>query len=184
MEKIKKLIGKNVYLGPVPKKNISKLVKWMNDLDVAMYTCQATRKHTIETSKKFQEECLNDMSIHYYGIFTNDGNLIGGLDLREIDSINRTASLGIIIGEKEYWDKGYGTESTKLLLDYGFNILNLNNIMLEVFDFNPRAIRVYEKCGFKIIGKRRKSKFFNGKYYDEIFMDILAKEFNNLKLKK
>ncbi len=64
-----------------------------------------------------------------------------------------------------------------MLLDYGFNYLNLNNIMLTVKSFNERAINCYQKVGFKEIGRRRKSYFLNGKYYDDIYMDILAEEF-------
>ena len=84
-----------------------------------------------------------------------------------------------MIGDKKYWNQGLGTETIKLLLDFGFNIHNLNNIMLTVFDYNKRAQKVYEKTGFKLIGKRRKAKFYNGKYYDELFMDALVSEFRN-----
>jgi RimJ/RimL family protein N-acetyltransferase len=184
MEKAKKLTGENIFLGPVSKEDIPKLVKWMNDIAVSKFLCQATRSHTEKTTKQFLEEGIKKHDFHYYGIFTNDNVLIGGIDLRDVDSIQRTAMLGIVIGEKEYWSKGYGTEAINLLLDYGFNILNLNNIMLEVFSYNPRAIKCYEGCGFKIIGKRRNSRFFAGKYYDDIYMDILANEFKGSKIKK
>ena len=70
-----------------------------------------------------------------------------------VNHIFRKAELGIFVGEKEYWGKGYGTEATELLLDFAFNILNLNSIMLIVNSFNERAIKSYEKCGFKLIGK-------------------------------
>ncbi len=62
-------------------------------------------------------------------------------------------------------------------MDYGFNYLNLNNIKLDVLSFNERAIACYKKCGFKEYGRRRKSEFVNGKYYDRISMDILKEEF-------
>lgn len=181
MAAVKKLIGKNIFLGPVSKKEIPRLVRWMNDLEVVKFTCQVSKMHTEETAAKFLEEGIGKHDFYYFGIYTSKGELIGGTDLREIDSIQRTAILGIVIGEKEHWSKGYGTEAVILLLDYGFNMLNLNNIMLEVFEFNPRAARCYEKAGFKIIGKRRQSRYFDGKYYDEIYMDILADEFRRLK---
>ena len=76
-------------------------------------------------------------------------------------------------------NRGYGTEAVELLLGYGFNVLNLNNIMLTVFAFNKRALRCYEKAGFRVIGKRRKARFYAGRYHDEIFMDILAQEFKS-----
>ena len=91
--------------------------------------------------------------------------------------INRTATLGIFIGEESGRDKGIGTETIRLILEYGFKYLNLNNIKLDVYECNPRAIACYKKCGFKEYGRRRKSEFLCGKYYDRIEMDILSEEF-------
>ena len=85
--------------------------------------------------------------------------------------------LGIAIGEKEYWGQGYGTEATRLLVDYGFNLLNLNSIMLGAFVFNERAIACYKKVGFKEIGWRRQARIIGGQKYDVLLMDILAEEF-------
>lgn len=90
---------------------------------------------------------------------------------------NRTGEVGIFIGDESNRNNGYGTEVLRLLLDYGFNYLNLNNIMLKVKSFNKRAIKCYEKVGFKEFGRRRESYFLNGKYYDDVHMDILASEF-------
>jgi len=92
--------------------------------------------------------------------------------------------LGIAIGEKAYWNKGYGQDATKLLLDYGFNLLNLNNIMLGVFSFNERAVNCYRKVGFKEIGRRRQARIIGGKKFDVILMDILAEEFESVYVKK
>lgn len=90
---------------------------------------------------------------------------------------NRIGTIGVFIGEEDNRSKGYGAEALKLLLDYGFNYINLNNIMLTVKSFNERAIKCYEKVGFKEFGRRRESYFLNGKYYDDVHMDILASEF-------
>lgn len=109
--------------------------------------------------------------------------IIGSIGLHEINNINRTATLGIFIGNKEYWSKGYGTEAIQLILDFGFNYLNLNNIDLALMEFNERALKCYEKCGFKEIGRKRKCNFINGKYYDSILMDILAEEFTDSYIK-
>ena len=69
------------------------------------------------------------------------------------------------------------------MLDYGFNLLNLNNIMLCVYSFNHRAINCYKKIGFKEIGRRRNSKFIGGKWFDGVFMDMLAEEFQSVYVK-
>ena len=102
---------------------------------------------------------------------------IGRCMLFNLDRVNRQAALGIVIGEKEYWGKGFGQDAAKLLLDYGFNLLNLNNIMLGTYSFNERAQACFRKLGFKEIGKRRQARIINMKKYDLILMDMLAEEF-------
>ena len=86
-----------------------------------------------------------------------------------------------MIGNKKEREKGYGTEAIKLLLDYAFNHLNLNNIMLELLKTNERAKKCYLKCGFKELGVRRQSHYFEGIYHDSIYMQILKEDFNSSK---
>lgn len=74
-------------------------------------------------------------------------------------------------------NKGYGTEAIRLLLDYGFNYMNLHSVKLELMSFNERALKCYKKCGFKETGRIRENRFINGNYYDTITMDILEREF-------
>jgi len=102
---------------------------------------------------------------------------VGGVNLHAIDHRHRTAELGIYVGETDCWGKGYGTEATMLVLDYGFNALGLHNIMLRVFSHNPRAIRAYEKAGFRVIGRRREAHRHGGEVHDDIYMDCLSTEF-------
>ena len=106
--------------------------------------------------------------------------LIGNCSFTEIDLIHRNAMLGIFIGDEKNRGNGYGKEAIKLLLEYGFNNLNLNNIMLNVYEFNKGAIKVYESLGFKKFGTRHKSYYFKGKFYDEIQMEILKEEYNEI----
>ena len=107
----------------------------------------------------------------------NDNKMIGTVSLESINHINRCATLGIFIGDKDFRSKGYGKEAIKLTLEYGFKYLNLKNIKLDLMEFNERALKCYKKCGFKEYGRRRKCRFVDGKYYDSIAMDILAEEF-------
>ena len=102
---------------------------------------------------------------------------MGSIGLHNIDNINKSATLGIFIGDKSGRNKGYGKEAIRLILEYGFRYLNLNNIKLDLMEFNERALACYKKCGFKEYGRRRKCKFINRKYYDSIAMDTLAEEF-------
>ena len=132
--------------------------------------------------KQYFEENLNK-NYNFFIVTLNEDKLIGTVGLENYDSINRTATLGIFIGDKDYRSTGYGTEAIRLVLDYGFNYLNLNNIKLDLMSFNERALKCYKKCGFKEYGRRRNCKFINGKYYDSIEMDILAEEFKDSYIK-
>ena len=115
---------------------------------------------------------------HTYSIIDIENDqLIGNCGYMNIDNISQTADVGIFIGDKNYWNKGYGTEAFSLLLDYGFKALNLHNIFLKVYSYNKRAIKSYEKIGFKVIGIRREALYRNLERHDEIFMDLLAKDF-------
>ena len=108
-----------------------------------------------------------------------DDKLLGNCGFHAIELIRQCADVGLFIGDEENRSKGYGQDVLNLLLDYGFNYMNLNNIMLKVFSFNERAINCYIKVGFKEIGRRRKSYYLKGKFYDEVFMDILREEYKN-----
>ena len=104
------------------------------------------------------------------------GHLLGNCGLRNIDWKNRCASFGIFIGNKRFWGKGYGTEATRLLLRYAFEELNLHRVELEVYDFNTRAIRAYEKAGFRREGTRRQALYREGSWHDIHLMAILKEE--------
>jgi RimJ/RimL family protein N-acetyltransferase len=82
-----------------------------------------------------------------------------------------------VLGEKAYWGQGFGTDATRTALAFAFGELNLHRVELEVFDFNPRAMRCYEKAGFRYEGIRRQAFFRNGRYHDIHLMAILDSEF-------
>lgn len=182
MKYFKKLLGEKIYLSPRNSADYEIFTKWLNDFETTDYIGRSANLMTIDAEKEFLQKSINENQAFAIVQLEND-KLIGTISLEKIDYINRTAVLGIFIGEKEEINKGYGQEAINLILDYGFNYLNLNNIKLDVLDFNKRAIACYEKCGFKEYGKRRKSTFINGKYYDRISMDILKEEFTKSYIK-
>jgi diamine N-acetyltransferase len=98
---------------------------------------------------------------------------IGDCSFFNLDRTNRSSELGIVIGEKHFWNQGYGTETMGLLLKFGFETLNLHRIYLRVFASNPRAIRAYEKAGFILEGRQRDAVFIHGKYVDVLMMSVL-----------
>lgn len=178
MKLFKKLIGDSIYLSPrtVDEEAIEKFTEWLNDFRVTDYVEKSAALITLEGEKKYFENPRDDERI-FFIVRKEDNELIGTVGLHNINHINRCATLGIFIGDKSGRNKGYGTEAIRLILEYGFKYLNLNNIKLDVLSFNDRARACYKKCGFKEYGIRRKSEFVCGKYYDRVEMDILAEEF-------
>ncbi|WP_077368750.1 GNAT family N-acetyltransferase [Anaerosalibacter sp. Marseille-P3206] len=100
---------------------------------------------------------------------------IGGCGIQEVNWLSRVATVGIMIGDKEYWGKGYGTDAMKVLMDFIFNKMNIRKIRLSTFSFNMRARKSYEKCGFEVEGILKDEIFKDGKYYDEIIMSVFNK---------
>ncbi len=176
MKYFKKIKGKKCYLSPVNVEDAEKYTEWINDPEVSVNLTFFSKVISFAKEKELLEK-ISKEDYHFAVIDLESDDLIGGCSLNNVDPFNKTAEVGIFIGNKAYWNKGYGEEALRLLLDYSFNILNLNNIMLNVYSYNKRALRCYEKCGFKKIGIRRDSKVFGAKKYDIILMDILSRDF-------
>lgn len=172
------LKGKLVNLRAIEREDLDEIMKWVNDQEVTKYLTAFLYPISRVEEEKFLERAMsrNDTEKNLV-IETKEGVYIGQISLHKIDWKNSNAELGIIIGNKEYWGKGYGTEAIKILLHHAFNQMNLYKIYLRVFEFNQRGIRCYEKCGFKEEGRLRQNYFYNGKYYDVILMGILKDEF-------
>jgi len=171
----RKLVGQKCFLSPIDGNDAEKFTEWLNDLEVTVNLQLYQLVINVETEKTILSNLSRDHNYSIIDIKTNE--LIGNCGFFGIDNLNQSAETGIFIGNKKYWSKGYGTEALTLLIDYGFKALNLYNIELRVYGFNSRAMKSYEKVGFKQIGARRKALYRNMERHDIIFMDILADEF-------
>ena len=176
MKYFKKIVGERIYLSPMNSEDYLKYVEWLNNYEIAKGVNHVCNIVSIEGEKAWLEKATTE-KYNFAIVNKENDTLIGNISLMHIHEINRTAELGIFIGDENYLSRGYGSEAIKLLLDYAFRYVNLNNIMLKVFDYNKRAIKAYEKCGFKVYGVWKKSHYFNGEYSDEIFMNILKEDF-------
>jgi RimJ/RimL family protein N-acetyltransferase len=181
----KKLVGEKCYLSPCSLEDAEEWTEWDNDLEVIIpLGPEAYTPISLDRVREGISRFIKRQDHIFSIVDLETDKLIGRCLLFDIDQINRKATLGIDIGDKEYWNKGYGQDAVRLLLDYGFNLLNLNNIMLGVFSYNERAINCYKKVGFKDMGRRRKSKLIGGKWFDGVSMDILAEEFKSVYVNK
>jgi RimJ/RimL family protein N-acetyltransferase len=185
MPHYKKLVGQKCYLSPCSLEDAEKWTEWDNDMEVAIPMGEeAYMIFPLDKTKEILSEVIKKQEPVFNIVDLQTELLIGRCMLFALDKVDKKAMFGIVIGEKSYWDKGYGQEATKLMLDYGFNLLNLNSIMLGVFSYNQRAINCYKKVGFKEIGSRRQARIVGGKKYDIVLMDILAEEFESVYVKK
>jgi len=174
MKYFKKLIGKRVYLSPMNVDDADIYVKWLNDFNVTDGVGSSCRITSLESEKEWLKH--NSNQYQFAIVRLEDDLLIGNCGIQGIDQLRQCAEVGLFIGDEENRSKGYGEEVLNLLLDYSFDYLNLNNVMLKVFSFNERAITCYKKVGFKEIGRRRQSYYLKGKFYDDVYMDILKSE--------
>jgi RimJ/RimL family protein N-acetyltransferase len=170
------LIGKRIRLRAIERSDIPTFVLWFNDPEVRKNLLVYMPMSQAQEERWFEAQ-LEDQDRHILGIETLDGALIGNIGLENINWRDNKAELGIVIGEKEYWNNGYGSEAIIILLDFVFRQMNLRRVFLRVFEDNKRAMRCYEKCGFKVEGRLREAHFADGKYNDELVMGILRHEF-------
>jgi len=176
MKYFKKLVGDRIYLSPRSTEDVEKFTEWLNDFETTDYIGRSSQLITLAGEKEYLEKDMSPEAI-FVIVTLEDDKMIGTVSIEKINHIDGRGTLGIFIGDKDYRNNGYGTEAIRLILEYGFRYLNLNNINLCLMEFNERALACYKKCGFKEYGRRRKCRFVNGKYYDAIYMDILAEEF-------
>ncbi|MCL2508198.1 MAG: GNAT family N-acetyltransferase [Oscillospiraceae bacterium] len=177
MRYFRKIVGERLYLSPFDADDteiIAKWAQWMNDRTVADYYGGYHNLVSLASAKKTLEELKGCR----FAIALLDGDvLIGHISLHDIDHLCRHAFLGIAIGEEKHRNKGYGAEAIRLVLNFGFNTLNLHNIMLSVQADNHAAIACYKKVGFREAGRRREWIFKDRKYIDNLYMDMLSREF-------
>lgn len=172
------LIGDKIVLRPITKADAADMFKALED-EEGMRLTGTQAEFTFEQVEAFCERISKaDDRADYAITLKEDPSMtyIGEVVLNEIDEENRSASFRIAMQGKEFYGKGYGTEATHLIIDYGFKELNLHRIELEVYDFNPRAQRVYEKVGFKKEGIKRDVLWWDEAYQSAIVMSILEDE--------
>lgn len=170
-----------IELKPLKTENISPFFTWLKDKEVIKYSLSSFQKIICDDDIKFWfNSILSNKKDLTFGIFLSSSNtLIGYAGICNISNYNKNGEYFIFIGDKHQWGKGIGTITTKKMIAYGFEKLNLNRIMLTVSEPNIGGIRAYEKAGFVFEGKLRQVCYRDGKYHDKIIMSILNEEFKS-----
>lgn len=171
------LTGERVYLRPLNGEDA--------EVYYHMFFGEETRRLT-GTQKHINKEQISayigrkagdDSGVLLLIALKENDEVIGDIAIQDMDRGNRTANLRLAIGEERHQNRGYGREALLLMLEYGFGILNLHRIELEVYTFNSRAEHVYESVGFVREGVRRQTLFYNHKYHDVVMMSMLEQEY-------
>lgn len=176
------LEGQSVHLRPTIPEDADIFFAALSDKE-SMRLTGTQESYSLEDVRSHYQRIQNDNNRVDYSIILPDKDtpenptVVGEVVLHNIDWLNKNADFRIALVSAAEFGKGYGTEATRLLVQYGFEVLELHRIALEVYDFNPRAQHVYEKCGFVTEGVRRQVLLWEGIYYDAILMAILKDDY-------
>ncbi len=173
--------GKKIYLSSLERHNIDILREWRNQPELRQYF----REHKEISSDMqigwYENKVLGDSNQYNFEIHDlQSSKLIGHCGLYYINWISRSAEFGIYIGDYSFRNGGYGSDSLRTLIQYGFNQLNMNKIWAEVYS-NNKALDVYTRVGFKIDGVLRQNVFKNGEYLDSTIISLLKSEYEESK---
>lgn len=172
------LVGKKIYLRVLEDEDLNNLLRWINDSKVTYYLQQGDRPPTINLLKKMYDVEGNDKQQISFAIIDRKTNKhVGWTGLYAISWTSRYAEMRIFIGEKSYWKKGIATEAQKLLVEYGFEKLNLHRIFAGTNIELKGEQKALRKLFFREEGISKEAMFRNGKYYDVIYFGILKKDY-------
>jgi RimJ/RimL family protein N-acetyltransferase len=170
--------GELIRLRGFEKSDADAMLRWASDEEVVRWhgppDWPASRT---QQDRYIERATAADAVDKAFAIETFDGTLVGDCGLRKIDWKSRKAEFFITIGEKQFWDKGFGADTLRLTIRLAFDKMNLNRVWLTVLVDNPRAVRCYEKCGFAREGLLRQESFVDGKYRDVLMMAILREDY-------
>ena len=179
------LKGKLVVLRPIQRTDINYFLKWFNDPEVTQYLGMYLPMTEMAEQKYIEDlgtsRATTDAHFIIEAVDGEKTKPIGSIGLHRLNNKDHNATLGIAIGDKAYWSKGYGTEAARLIIKYGFEQLNLHRISSSVYSFNQRSFRMHLKVGFTEEGRRKENLFKNGAYYDEVVFGLLREDWKKIK---
>lgn len=172
------LKGNKTYLRPLEPDDIPTFYRWNNNQEVNLWSSAAWPLNTMLSEEQIEERFFSPSQDRTrYMILNETQEPIGTIGFREVNVPARSAVLFIVIGEKEFWGHGYGTDALKLLVEFLFFQWNFHRLSLDTWDGNIRAIKAYEKLGFQVEGRLRQARFVMGEYRDAILMGLLRDEY-------
>ncbi|SHH84331.1 GNAT family N-acetyltransferase [Desulfosporosinus lacus] len=172
------LQGLKTFLRTVEENDIDTIYQWYNDQEVNFWSSGAWPLNTLQSKDQIAVKFLDGSpDIYRYSILDENDHLIGTIGFKELNIPGRSATIYIVIGDKAYWGKGYGTDALIVFARFLFTQWNFHRLSLDTWDENIRAIKAYEKVGFKVEGRQREARYVLGNYHDAILMGLLSSEF-------
>ncbi len=173
------MVSKRVRLRAVERDDLPRFHRWLNDQEVSAGLLVYLPLSLVDEENWFEGMLKAPAEEHSLAIEICQGDAwipVGSCGFHGIDHRLGSAEVAIFIGERQYWNQGYGTQAMRMLLRHGFDTLNLNRIFLRVFETNLRAIRSYEQAGFIHEGRMRQAMYQDGRYLDVLLMSVLRQE--------
>jgi RimJ/RimL family protein N-acetyltransferase len=180
------ITGPRIYLRDVRPSDVGeRYYRWMNDPEITQFLESRFLPNSMASLEAYVKGKQDDSSEIFLALLVKDGRQhIGNIKLGPIDWIHRIADIGILIGEKAFWGKGYATEAIQLITGYAFDTLNLHKVAAGCYTINPGAIRTFEKAGFEIEGVRKEHAFYKGVYTDLVLLGCLNSKLKNTNTSK
>lgn len=176
------IYSNRLRLRSAEKTDLPRFVAWLNDPEVRRHLLINLPLSMTQEERWYDSMSQRQPAEQVLVIEVREGEdwpPIGTISFHQIDWVNRSTEVGILIGEKAYWNQGYGRDAMRLMLRHGFSTLNLNRIYLHVFEDNLRGIRAYERAGFIQEGRLRQDVFREGRYWDVLIMSVLREEWRD-----
>lgn len=176
------LSGNAVRLRRVEREDLPRCAAWLNDPEVREGLEMIYPVSLVNEEQWFEAMLRNEPAAQQFSIDALSGGggavlHIGVIGFHSVDWKNSHAEIGVFIGDKAFWGRGFGTDAVRTLTRWGLNELNLHRVWLKVYEDNKRAIRSYEKAGFRHEGRLREDRFHRGRYCDTLVMGVLRSEF-------
>lgn len=168
--------GQHIFLTTLRREDVPLMTQWVADLETTAYMGQVGASFSIEQEQEWFDNLRRSSDITFGIVVRESRRLIGSISLMRIDAYHGRAELGITIGDKSAWGRGYGSEAVRLMAEYGCFFKNLYSIHLSFVAFNERGLRAYRKAGFKEAGRWRKAYQIGGERYDSVWMDVTRDE--------
>lgn len=170
--------GERIYLREVRLSDVNEnYYRWMNDPEVTQYLESRFHPNSLEGLRDYVAGKVQDRDNVFLAIVLKDGDRhVGNIKIGPINWIHRFADIGILIGEKECWGKGYAAEAIRLVVDYAFRVLNLRKLTASCYEVNHGSVKAFEKVGFVIEGVRKQHFYCDGTYTDGVLLGLLRSE--------